>query len=79
MSQDLNKLSLNQLKVIAKDRGFSGKDASRYGAVQKKSTWIELLTLNPGKKVKGTNVSSLKTNSYKTSKKRVVYGLKRLS
>lgn len=35
MSQDLNKLNINQLKAIAKDRGFSSKDASRYGANRK--------------------------------------------
>lgn len=80
----LEKLNTSALKKLAKERGFSSKDAGLYGNALRRATWIKLLALNPEKpkrqKRETPAQSIISVNGCKPSKpkQKVVYGLKRL-
>lgn len=83
--RDLEKLNLGQLKKLAKERGFSKKEAAVCGNAQRRSTWITLLVRNtpefqqqPQEKPQKQESPKPKKPLMPAIKQRVVYGLRRL-
>jgi hypothetical protein len=46
LRRDLEKLNLGEIRKLAKERGFSKKDAVKYGNAHRRSTWVKLLLVN---------------------------------
>ncbi|HEY9865742.1 MAG TPA: hypothetical protein V6D21_16340 [Candidatus Obscuribacterales bacterium] len=78
----LDGLNIKELRSIAKERGFNGKDAALYGNAQRRATWVKLLNQNPEKTERKQRQESstdtvISVSDYKPSKSSV-RGLKRL-
>lgn len=86
LRRDLEKLNLGEIRKLAKERGFSKKDAVKYGNAHRRSTWVKLLLVNtpelhgqPQEKPKQKEVKPRRNKTaIPTIKQRVVYGMKRL-
>lgn len=84
--RDLQKLNLDQLKKLAKERGLDKKEAAVHGNAQRRLTWITLLLLNdpefqnqqPQEKPQKQEAPIPKKPVMPAIKSKVVYGLRRL-
>lgn len=84
--RDLERLNIHEIRELAKERGFSKKDAKLHGNAQKRATWVKLLLLNdpefqnqqPQEKPQKQEAPIPKKPLMPAIKSKVVYGLRRL-
>lgn len=85
--RDLERLNIHEIRELAKERGFSKKDAKLHGNAQKRATWVKLLLLNdpefqnqqPQEKPQKHEVlKPSRKPAMPVIKQRVVHGLRRL-
>ena len=82
LEKRLDELNIKELRMIARERGFTGKDASVHGNAQRRVTWVKLLTQNPEeageKQSEKPEENTINFDGYKPKKGRITRGLKTL-